>query len=152
MNSMKSQKDMTPEDEPRRWEGVQYATKEEQRAITNSSKKNEVTGPKQKQWSVIDVSGGGSKIRCNKKQYWIGTWNITSMNQCKLDMAKQEIARLNINILGIHELKWMGTGKFNSDDHYIYDYGEESIRKKWSSPHSQQKNLKSSTWVKPQKR
>ena len=62
MNSMKSQKDMTPEDEPRRWEGVQYATKEEQRAITNSSKKNEVTGPKQKQCIIVDVSGDESKI------------------------------------------------------------------------------------------
>ena len=54
----------------------------------------------------MDASGGESKIRCNKEQYWIGTWNITSMNQCKLDMAKQEIARLNIDILSICELKW----------------------------------------------
>ena len=58
----------------------------------------------------MDASGGESKIRCNKEQYWIGTWNITSMNQCKLDMAKQEIARLNIDILGISELKWTGMG------------------------------------------
>ena len=133
MNSMKYQKDMTPKDEPPRWEGIQHATKEEQRAITNSSKKNEVSGPKQKQWSVMDVSGGESKIRCNKEQYCIGTWNIMFMNQRKLDMAKQEIARLNIDILGICELKWTGMGKFNSDDHYIYHYiyscGQESIRK-----------------------
>ena len=51
------------------------------------------------------------------------------MNQGKLDMIKQEIARLNINILGISELKWMGMGEFNSDDHYIYYCGQESLRR-----------------------
>ena len=59
------------------------------------------------------MSGGESKVQCCKEQYCIGTWNIRSMNQGKLDMIKQEIARLNINILGISELKWMGMGEFN---------------------------------------
>ena len=73
---------------------------------------NERAGLKQKQPSVVDVSGGESKVRCCKEQYCIRTWNVRSVNQGKLDMIKQ-IARLNINILGISELKWMGMGKFN---------------------------------------
>ena len=106
--------------------GVQYATEEEQRAITNSSRKNEEAGPKQKQHSVMDVPGGECKVQCYKKQYCIGIWDNRSMNQGKLDVVKQEIPRVNINILGISELKWMGMGEFNSDDHYIY-YGQESL-------------------------
>ena len=73
MNSMKSQKDMTPEDEPAWLKGVQYATGEEQRATTNSSRRNGVIGPKQKQRSVVDAAGGESKIQCCKEQYHIGT-------------------------------------------------------------------------------
>ena len=65
----------------------------------------------------MDVSGGESKVQCCKEQYCIGTWNIRSINQGKLDVVKQEIARVYIDILGISELKWMGTGEFNSDDH-----------------------------------
>ena len=80
MNSMKRQKDMTPEDEPPMLEDVQYATGEEQR---NSSRKNEETKPKWKQCPVVDVSGGESKVQCCKEQYCIGTWNIRSMNQGK---------------------------------------------------------------------
>ena len=95
---------MTPEDEPPRSEGVQYATGEEQRAITNSSRKNEAVGTKQERHPVVDVSGGESKIRCCKEQYCVGPWNVRSMNQGKLDMIKQEMARLNINIIGISEL------------------------------------------------
>ena len=72
------------------------------------------------------------------------------MNQVKLEVIKQEMARVNINILGISELKWMGMGEFNSDDHYIYYCGQESL-KKWSSPHSQQKIPKCGTWVQSQK-
>ena len=97
--------------------GVQYATEEGRR---NSSKKNEEAEPKQKQCPVLDVSGGESKIQCCKEQYGIGTWNVRSMNQSKLDVVKQEMARLNVNFLGISEPKWIGKGKFNSDDHYIY--------------------------------
>ena len=90
---------MTLEDEPHRSKGVQYATREEQRAITNSSRKNEVAGPKWKQRSV--VSGGESKAWCCKEQYCIGAWNVRSMNQGKLKVIKQEMARVNIDILGI---------------------------------------------------
>ena len=67
----------------------------------------------------MDVSGGESKVQFCKEQYCIGTWNIRSINQGKLDVVKQEIARVNIDILGISELKWMGMGEFNSDDQYI---------------------------------
>ena len=77
-------KDMTPEDEPSRSEGAQYATGEEWRAITNSSRKNDVAGPKENQCSVVDVSGGESKVQNCKQQYCIETWNVRSMNQSKL--------------------------------------------------------------------
>ena len=75
--------------------------------------------PKQKQYSIVDVTGDGSKVWCYKEQYCIGTWNVRSMNQDKLEMIKQEMARVNINVLVINELKWTGMGEFNSDDHYI---------------------------------
>ena len=68
-------------------------------------------------FSVVDVSGGESKVQCCKEQYCIGTWNVRSMNQGKLEVGKQEMARLNIDILGISELKWMEMEEFNSDDH-----------------------------------
>ena len=77
----------------------------------------------------MDVSGSASEVQCYKEQYCIGTWNVRSMNQGKLDMVKQEKAKVNINILGISELKWTGMGKFNSDDHYIYYCGQESLRR-----------------------
>ena len=77
----------------------------------------------------VDVTGDGSKIQCCKEPYCIGTWNVRSMNQGKLEVVKQEMARVNIDILGISELKWTGMGKFNSDDHYIYCYGQESLRR-----------------------
>ena len=74
------------------------------------------------------------------------------MNQGKLEVVKQEMTRVNINILGISELhRWTGMGKFNSDGHYIYYCGQESLRKKWSSHQSQQKSLKFSTWMQSQK-
>ena len=85
--------------------------------------------PKQKQHPAVDVTGDGSKIRCCKEQYCIGNWNVTFMNQGKLEVVKQEIARVNINILGISELKWTRMGEFNSDDHYIYYCGEEPLRR-----------------------
>ena len=85
--------------------------------------------PKQKQYPVVDVTGDRSKVRCCKEQYCIGTWNVRSMNQGKLEMVKQEMARVNINILEISELKWTGMGEFNSDDHYIYYCGQESLRR-----------------------
>ena len=101
---MKKQKDMKLEDESA-VRDVQYAPGEERRAITKSSRKNEVAEPKRKWCSVVDVSGGDCKVQCCKEQYCIGIWNIRSMIQSKLDMVKQEMARLDINILGISELK-----------------------------------------------
>ena len=77
----------------------------------------------------MDVTGNGSKVRCCKEQYCIGTWNVRSLNQGKLEVVKQEMARMNTNILEISELKWTGMGEFNSDDHYIYDCGQEPLRK-----------------------
>ena len=77
----------------------------------------------------MDVTGDGSKVKCCKVQYCIGTWNITSMNQGKLEVVKQEVARVNVDILGISELKWTGMSEFNSDDHCIYYYGQESLRR-----------------------
>ena len=91
MDSMKRQKDTTPEDEPPSLEGVQYATGEERRAIMNSSKKSDVVGPKWKRHSLVDVSGDESKVWCYKEQYCIGTWNVRSMNPGKLDRIKQEM-------------------------------------------------------------
>ena len=76
-----------------------------------------------------DVTGDGSKFQCCKEQYCIGTWNIRSMNQEELEVVRQEMARMNINILGISELIWTGTGEFNSDDHYIYYCGQDSLRR-----------------------
>ena len=121
---------MTPKDASPRSEGVQYATGKEQRRITNSLRMNEASGPKQMQPSAVDVLGYKSKIQCCKEQYCTGTWNVRSINQGKLDVVKQEMVRINSDILGIHELKWTGMGEFNSDDHYIYYCGQKShIRK-----------------------
>ena len=76
-----------------------------------------------------DISGGKSKAWCCKEHYCIGTWNIKSMNQGKLNMVKQETTRVNINSVGISELKLMGMDGFNSDDHYIYYWGQYSLRR-----------------------
>jgi len=85
--------------------------------------------PKQKQYPVADVTGDRSKVRCCKEQYCIGTWNVSSMNQGKLEVIKQEMARVNIDILGISKLKRTGMDEFNSDDHYIYYCEQESLRR-----------------------
>ena len=85
--------------------------------------------PKQKQYPVADVTDDRSKVQCCKEQYSIGTWSVRSMNQGKLEVVKQEMARVNVDILGISELKWTGIGEFNSDDHYIYYCGQESLRR-----------------------
>ena len=77
----------------------------------------------------MDVTADRGKVQCCKEQYLIGTWNVRSMNQGKLEVVKQEMARVNVNILGISELKWTGMGEFNSDDHYIYYCGQESLRR-----------------------
>ena len=83
--------------------------------------------PKQKQYPVMGVTGDRSKVLCCKEQYCIGTWNVRSMNQGKLKVVKQEMARVNVDILGISEVKWTGMGEFNSDDHYIYYSEQESL-------------------------
>ena len=122
MNSMKRQKDRTLKEELPRSVGAQYATGDQWR---NNSRKNEGMEPKRKQYPVVGGTGDGSKVRCCKEQYCTGTWNVKSMNQGKLDVVKEEMARVNINILGISELKWIGMGKFNSYNHYIYYCGQE---------------------------
>ena len=83
--------------------------------------------PKQKH-PVVNVIGDGSKVRCCQEQYCLGTWNVMSINQGKLERLQQKMARVNINILGISELKWVGMGECNSDDHNIYCCGQESLR------------------------
>ena len=102
MNSMKRQNDGILKEELPRSVGSQYATGDWWR---NNSRKNEGMEPKQKQYPVVDVTGNRSKVRCCKEQYCIGTWNVRSMNQGKLEVVKQEMARVNIDILGISELK-----------------------------------------------
>ena len=126
MNSMKRQKDRTLKDELPRSVGAQYATGDQRR---NNSRKNEETEAKNKknQHPVVDVTGDRSKVLCCKEQYCIRTWNVRSMNQCKLEVVKQEVARMNIDILGISELKWTGMGEFNSDDHYSYSVGRNPL-------------------------
>ena len=95
----------------------------------------EITPERMKRWSQrknntqLYVTGDRSKVRCCKEQYCIGTWNVTSMNQDKLEVVKQETARVNVDILGISKLKWTEMGEFNSDDHYIYYCGQESLRR-----------------------
>ena len=111
---MKRQKDRTLKDELPRSVGAQYATGDQWR---NNSRKNEGMEPKQKQHPAVDVIDDGNKVRCCQEHYCIGTWNVRSMNQGKL------VARVNIAILGISELKWTQMGEFNSDDHYIYYCG-----------------------------
>ena len=90
---------------------------------------NEVAGPKQIRCSVLFVYGDESKIWCCKEQYCIGTWNVRSLNQGKLDAVKQEMVRIGIDTLGIWELKWTGMVKFNSDDHYICYCWQGSYRR-----------------------
>ena len=123
---MKRQKDRTLKDELLRLIGAQYTIGDQWR---NNSRKTEETEPKHKQYPVVDVTGNGSKVRSCKEQYCIGTWNVRFMNQGKLKVVKQETARVNIDILGIRELKWSGTGEFNSGDHYIYYCGQQSLRR-----------------------
>ena len=127
MNSVKRQKDRTMKDELPRLVGAQYDTGEEWR---NSSRRKEEAEPKWKQCPVVDVSGGESKVWCCKEKYFFGIWNVRSMNEGKLEVIKQEMARVNINILGISKLKWTGMGKFNSDDHLSTTVGENPLEKK----------------------
>ena len=126
MNSMKRQKDVTLKDELPRSVGTQYATGEEWR---NNSRKNEEMELKQKQHYVVGVTVDRSKDQCYKEQYCIGTWKLKSMNQGKLEVVKQEMARVNIDILGISEVKWTGMGEFNSDHHLSTTVGKNPFKK-----------------------
>ena len=126
MNSLKRQKDRILKEELPRSVSAQYANGDQWR---NNSRKNEGMEPEQKQDPVVDVTGDGNKIWCCKEQYCIGTWNVRSMNQGKLEVVKQEMARVNVDILGISKLKRTGMGEFNSDDHYICYCGQESLRR-----------------------
>ena len=147
MNSMKRQNDRIPKEELPRSLGAQYATGDQGR---NNSRKNEEMEPKWKQHPVADVIGDGSKVQCWKEQYCIGTGKVRSINQGKLEEVKQEMARVNADILGISELKWTAMGEFNSDDHYIYYCGQESLRRNGVAI-IVNKSLKCSTWVQSQK-
>ena len=147
INSMKKQKDGTLKDELPRLVGAQYATEDQWR---NNSRKNEEMEPKWKQRSAVDVTGDGSKVRCYKEQYFIGIWKVRSLNQGELEVVKQEMARVNIDILGISELKWTGVGEFNSDNHYIYYCGQESLRRNGVTI-IVNKSPKCSTWMQSQK-
>ena len=126
MNSVKMQNDRILKEELPRSVGAQYATGEQWR---NNSRKNEGMEPEQKQNPAVDVTSDRSKVQCHKEQYCRGTWNVRSMNQGKLEVVKQEMAKVNDNILGISELKWTGMDEFNSDYHYIYYCGQESLRR-----------------------
>ena len=87
----------------------------------------------------MDGTGDRSKVQCYKEQYCIGTWNVRSINQGKSEVVKQ-MAGVNVDILGISELRWTGMGEFNSKDHYIYYCGQKFPYKSWSSPYSQQES------------
>ena len=126
MSSMRRQNDRILKEELPRLLGAQYATGDQ---WTNNSRKNEGIEPKQKQYPVVDVTGDRSKVWCCKEQYCTGTWNVRSMNQGKPEVVKQEMARVNIDIIGISQLKWPGMGEFNTDDHCIYYCGQESLRR-----------------------
>ena len=126
MNSMKREKDSTLKDDLPRSVGAQYATGDQWR---NNSRKNEGMEPKQKQRPVVNGTGDRRKVQCCKEQYCIGTWNVSSINQGKLEVVKQEMTSVNLDILGINKQRWTGMGEFNSDDHYIYYCGQESLRR-----------------------
>ena len=96
------------------------------------------------------MTGNGNQVQCCKEQYFIGTWNVRSVNQGKLEVMKQEMGRVNVSILGISELKWTGMGEFISDDHSIYYCGLESLRRNRVAL-IVNKSLKCSTWMQSQK-
>ena len=141
MNSMKRQKDRTLKDELPRSVDALYATGDQWR---NNSRKNEGMEPKQKQHPVVNGTGERSKIQCCKEQYCIGTWNVGPWIKANWKWSNRRWW-VNIDSLGISELRWTGMGEYNSDNHCIYYCGQESFRKKWSSHHSLQKSLKCST-------
>ena len=94
----------------------------------------------------MNENGDGRKVQCCKQQYCIGTWNVRSMNQGKLEVFKQEMARVNVGILGISEIKWTRMGEFNLEDYSIYYCGQESLRRNGVA-HIVNKSLKCSDWM-----
>ena len=125
MNSMRRQNDRILKEKLPRSVGAQYATGDQWR---NNCRKNEGRQSRQKQHPVVNGTGDGSRVWCCKEQYCIGTWNVRSMNQGKLEVVKQ-MTRVNINILGMSELRWTGMGEFNSDNQCIYYCGQKSLRR-----------------------
>ena len=115
MNRMKRQNDRILKEELPRSVGAQYAPGDQWR---NNSRKNEGMEPKQKQYPAVSATGDRSKVQCFKEQYCIGTWNVRSMNQGKLEVFKQEMAKVKVDILGIRELKWTGMGEFKFGDNF----------------------------------
>ena len=116
----------------------------------SNSRKNEETEPKQKQCPVVDVTGDRSKVQSCKEQYYIGTWNVRSMNQRQIGSGQTGLARVNVDSLGVSELKWTRMGEFNSDNHDIYYCGQESLRINGSVLRVN-KSPKCSTWMQSQK-
>ena len=139
---------MTLKDELPRLVGAQYATRDQ---WGNDSRENEETKTKQKQHLAVDVTGDGSKVQCRKQQYCIGIWNVRSMNQGKLEVVKQEMPRVYIDILGISKLKRTGMDEFNSDDNYIYYCGQEYLRRNGVTI-IVNKSPECSPWMQSQKR
>ena len=148
MNSMKRQNDRMMKEELPSSVGAQYAAGDQ---WINNSRKNKGMEPKQKQYPAVDVAGDRSKVQCGKEHYCIGIWNIRSMNQGKLEVVKQEMARVNVDIPGISELKGTGMGEFNSDEHYLYYCGKESLKRNGVAI-MVNKSPKCSTWMQSQKR
>ena len=128
---MKRQNDRILKEELPSSVGAQYATGDQWRM--KESRKNEGMEPKQKQYPVVDVTGDRSKVRCCKEHYCIGTWNVRSMNQGKLEVVKQEMARVNIDILGISEVKWTGMGEFNQKPGRLQSMGSLRVGRDWAT-------------------
>ena len=147
MNSKKRQNDRTLKEELPRSVDAQYATGDQWR---NNSRKNERMESKQKQYTVVGVTSDRSKVWCWNEQYCIGIWNVRFMNQGKLKVVKQEMARVNVNIPAISELNCTEMGEFNSDDHCIYYCRQESLRRTGVAI-TVNKSLKCSTWMQSQK-
>ena len=148
MNSRKRQNDRIPKEELPRSVGAQYATRDHWR---NNSRKNEGMEPKQKQYTAVDVTDDRTKVQCCKEQYCIRTWNVRSMKQGTLEVIKQEMARVNVDILGISQLKWTRMCECNSDDHYIYYCGQESLRRNRVGI-TVNKRVQNVVWIQSQKR
>ena len=120
---------IVPENEPLRLEGTQRVTGEEQSTSTSRHGIDDMARSKPKGSLATDVSRVKMKVRCCKKLHTVGTWNVRTMNQGKLDVVKAEMSRLNISILGISEIKWTGMGHFTSDEHQIFYSGHETQRR-----------------------